>query len=236
MPRGPIQAIINFSLNDKSEPIEETKTATGLAIKIIIPSRTIAGQPTKINSAISIRAASTIKRTDINNTLKLSLKSRILSISISFIFAIVIPITVTASSPDSGSIVSDKTNTVKTEINVKIFLRYCGTSCFRNKLPNDQAEIKPIRKPDRMIFPNARNIVLSTLCCCPEIIKSKTRTASKAPSGSITIPSQRSTLATFVFGLTILSMGIMTVGPVTTTIAPNKKASSIERSSKRYVL
>ena len=159
-----------------------------------------------------------------------------LSISISFIFAIVIPIIVTASNPDSDSIISDKTNTAKTEIKVKIFLRYCGMYCLRNNSPNNQPKTKPVIKPEKIIFPNVRKIVPSALFCCPEIIKSKTRTASKAPSGSITIPSHRSTLATFEFGLTVLSMGIMTVGPVTTTTAPNKKASSIGRLSKRYVL
>ena len=58
-------------------------------------------------------------------------------ISISFVFLI----------PNLESLIIDKTNIVKTEINVKIFLRYCGTSCFRNKSPISQPEIKPIKKP-----------------------------------------------------------------------------------------
>ena len=212
--------------------MEEIKTEIGLAINIIIPSKIIAGHPIRINSFNSILAARIINRADINKTLTLSLKSRILSIFISFMLAMVIPIIVTANNPDSVSIISDETNIANTEINVKIFLRYCGTCCFRNNSPINHPETKPIKKPERIIFPKVRRITPNALFCCPEIMKSKTKTASKAPKGSITIPSQRSTLATFIFGLTTLSIGIITVGPVTTTIAPNKKASSIGRSSK----
>ena len=65
---------------------------------------------------------------------------------------------------------------------------------------------------------------------CDATINSNTSTASKAPIGSITIPSQRKILAKFVFGRTVLSIGTITVGPVTVTIAPNKKDSCHERS------
>ena len=53
---------------------------------------------------------------------------------------------------------------------------------------------------------------------------SYTATAKSAPMGSITMPSQRRTLLMFLFGRMVLSIGIITVGPVTTTSEPNKSA------------
>ena len=62
-----------------------------------------------------------------------------------------------------------------------------------------------------------------------------TSTASRAPMGSMTIPSQRRMLATCVVGRTLRSIGTITVGPVTTVSAPNRIASSREKFSNQYV-
>ena len=53
----------------------------------------------------------------------------------------------------------------------------------------------------------------------------KASTARIAPSGSTRIPSQRRMLPTAREGLTALSIGMITVGPVTVMIAPNRMAS-----------
>ncbi len=51
--------------------------------------------------------------------------------------------------------------------------------------------------------------------------KVRITTASNAPIGSISMPSHFNTVATFLKGFTIFSMGIITVGPDTVTSAPN---------------
>ena len=80
-----------------------------------------------------------------------------------------------------------------------------------------------------MVLPNAISVWVMAVSC-DATINSKTSTASRAPIGSMTIPSQRKILAKFVFGRTVLSMGTITVGPVTVTMAPNRKDSCQVRS------
>ena len=46
----------------------------------------------------------------------------------------------------------------------------------------------------------------------------------------MTMPSQRRMFDTAAFGLTVRNIGTITVGPVTTVIAPNRKAICQERS------
>jgi hypothetical protein len=64
------------------------------------------------------------------------------------------------------------------------------------------------------------------MASCLETVYSKTSTASTAPIGSIIIPSQRKILAILMLGLTISSIGTITLGSVTVTMAPNKNAIS----------
>ena len=62
----------------------------------------------------------------------------------------------------------------------------------------------------------------------PATINWKTNTASKAPTGSIRMPSQRSSWLTFGVARMVRSSGLITVGPVTTTRAANSSAISTE--------
>jgi len=67
-------------------------------------------------------------------------------------------------------------------------------------------------------------ITVSVASAAPEeIITSKTNRASIAPIGSFTIPSHFNIEFTCPFGFTNLKRGIITVGPVTTKIAPSKR-------------
>ena len=80
----------------------------------------------------------------------------------------------------------------------------------------------PKPKPSNKVNPNAYNTC--EVGSAVTAIYSKTNTASKAPIGSITIPSQRKILAKLDLGCTVRNMGTITVGPVTTTNAPNSIA------------
>ncbi|GLO13845.1 hypothetical protein PPUJ20028_24260 [Pseudomonas putida] len=67
------------------------------------------------------------------------------------------------------------------------------------------------------------------------MMKLYTTTASRAPIGSIMIPSQRRMLAIVDFGRTTRSMGTITVGPVTRVRVPNRIASGQSNPSSEWV-
>ena len=73
---------------------------------------------------------------------------------------------------------------------------------------------------------SSTNTVWPRLAPTPAMMKSKTNTATVAPTGSIKIPSQRKTEAIFAVGRTFRSSGAMTVGPVTMISAPKSSARS----------
>jgi|TARA_B100000959_G_scaffold123970_1_gene130151 hypothetical protein len=94
--------------------------------------------------------------------------------------------------------------------------------------------------PPRTVFINTMKVRVkedSGLIAPPEDnINSKTNTARRAPIGSITMPSHLRILEIVAFGRTVLSIGITTVGPVTTAIAPKSNDSSQEKSRMNLVL
>jgi hypothetical protein len=86
------------------------------------------------------------------------------------------------------------------------------------------AAVKPKLTPIKTICPNELSACnVNCLPPSPEKINSKTNTANNAPMGSISIPSHFNIVDTFLFKGRFLRMGAITVGPVTTTNAPNKK-------------
>ncbi|MNI63198.1 hypothetical protein D3C73_1185530 [compost metagenome] len=64
------------------------------------------------------------------------------------------------------------------------------------------------------------------------MMKLYTTTASRAPIGSMTMPSQRRMLAIEAFGRTTRNIGTITVGPVTSVRLPKRMASSQSKSSR----
>ena len=64
------------------------------------------------------------------------------------------------------------------------------------------------------------------------MMKLYTTTASRAPMGSMTMPSQRRMFATAALGRTTRSIGTITVGPVTRVRVPNSRAISQLKSSR----
>ncbi len=87
----------------------------------------------------------------------------------------------------------------------------------------------PSSIPVARMPPKASRAEPGTLCRA--IIKSNTTTASRAPMGSMTMPSQRRIPAMLRVGRTVRRIGMITVGPVTTMMAPNSRAKSSCRSN-----
>ncbi len=80
---------------------------------------------------------------------------------------------------------------------------------------NAWAKVNPNVDPKSTILPNSINAVFVKAPPPPTLINSNTSTATKAPIGSIKIPSHFNTAETsFVSGM-FLRIGVITVGPVT---------------------
>ena len=84
------------------------------------------------------------------------------------------------------------------------------------------ANVKPNVKPNKTILPNSINAVFVNSPPASTLINSKTKTATKAPIGSIKIPSHFKTVDTSFFKGIFLKIGVITVGPVTMINAENK--------------
>lgn len=69
-----------------------------------------------------------------------------------------------------------------------------------------------------------------------ETIKLNTKTASRAPMESMAMPSQRKMWAMRLLGLTVRSIGTITVGSVTTTRAPNNRLSPQSKATSQCVV
>ena len=83
--------------------------------------------------------------------------------------------------------------------------------------------MNPKVEPKSTIFPNSINAVLVNSPPPWILINSNTNTATRAPIGSIKIPSHFSTAETSFFKGMFLNIGVITVGPVTMISAENKK-------------
>ena len=66
----------------------------------------------------------------------------------------------------------------------------------------------------------------------PTLINSKTSTATKAPIGSIRMPSHLSTVETSLLSGIFLKIGVITVGPVT-MMSPEKRNAKSQLKSKK---
>ena len=84
------------------------------------------------------------------------------------------------------------------------------------------AKVNPKVVPNNSILPNSINAVLVYPVPSPTLINSKTNTATNAPIGSIRIPSHFKTAETSLRKGIFLSIGPITVGPVTIIRAENK--------------
>ena len=84
------------------------------------------------------------------------------------------------------------------------------------------AKINPNDVPNNTILKNSVNTVCVKPPSPPTLINSKTKTATKAPIGSIKIPSHFNTAATSFFNGIFLKIGDITVGPVTMINDANK--------------
>jgi hypothetical protein len=130
------------------------------------------------------------------------------------------PMMVTARRPDSWARKSLPANTITTQARVSTLRRYSGTQCRRSTKPRDQAPARPVATPKPMLLAN------SCQEPCPVSRYWNTRTASRAPTGSMRMPSQRSTWLTPCSARIVRSRGLITVGPVTTARAANSMEMS----------
>ncbi len=83
--------------------------------------------------------------------------------------------------------------------------------------------------PRPIPIPSVSSTLVAIVVAAPLTLEAltpwNTSSARVAPIGSITIPSHFTTALIRRFGLTVRSSGAMTVGPVTTRIAPSRKAT-----------
>ena len=98
------------------------------------------------------------------------------------------------------------------------------------------ANVKPKVVPNKTIFPNSISAVLVKPTSPPTKINSNTNTATKAPIGSIRIPSHLRTVETSLFKGIFLKIGVITVGPVTIINPENKKHKSQVRLNKQCAI
>jgi len=92
--------------------------------------------------------------------------------------------------------------------------------------------VKPNVVPNNTIFPNSIRAVFVNPTSPPTKINSNTNTATKAPIGSISIPSHFNTVETSRFKGIFLKIGVITVGPVTMINPENKKHKSQLKPNK----
>ena len=84
------------------------------------------------------------------------------------------------------------------------------------------AKVNPKVKPNNTILPNSSSAVRVNSLPAPTLINSNTNTATKAPMGSIRIPSHLRMAEISFFSGILRKIGVITVGPVTMIKAANK--------------
>ena len=88
------------------------------------------------------------------------------------------------------------------------------------------AKVNPKEVPNNIIFPNSERAVLVKPLPPPTLINSKTNTATRAPIGSMSIPSHFKTVEISFFNGIFLKIGVITVGPFTIINPENKNDNS----------
>ncbi|MDT4836417.1 hypothetical protein FQZ97_701140 [compost metagenome] len=236
MPRGAIQASSARSRQFRLEPAVLTATQSGRATNWITASSNRVAGP-MVNSALkSRRAASRMNSPEISSTLRFSLKCRICRTSTPRMLASHMPMMVTASRPDSLTSRLAVMNTPSTAARAARFCRYSGSQWRRSSWPNSQPPMAPSAAPQAITAAKVARPALRPPPWSSRLtMKLNTTTASSAPMGSMTMPSQRRMLAIDGFGRTTRSMGTITVGPVTSVRVPNSSARSQEKSSSQWV-
>ena len=96
-----------------------------------------------------------------------------------------------------------------------------------------QPATTPIESPTPTVLTSATIVWLSTSPWPTSMTASNTSTAKRAPIGSITMPSHRNIRSISCVGRIELSKGAITVGPVTTSTAPNTAATRQLSSSNQ---
>ena len=163
------------------------------------------------------------------------MKCRMCRTSTPFMFAIHMPISVTASRPDSCITWLEAMKIPSTPASVARLCRYSGNHWRRMICPSTQPPAMPNRLPQRITPPKVSRLWLKPSPDALAMMKLYTTTASSAPIGSMTMPSQRRILAMEALGRTTRSMGTITVGPVTSVRVPNSSASIQSKPSSQWV-
>ena len=182
----------------------------------------------------SMRAASRMNSTETSRVLRLSRQSRISSTGTPRMLASQIPMMVTVSSPDSGCTKLDRVYTRNTVLSEARLCRYSGIQRWRSASPRAYPPPTPSAMP-MMSMCMKFAAVGARPPFSPATISSKTSTASNAPSGSMMIPSQRRIRPTCAVGRTVRSIGTITVGPVTTMMAPNSIATRQSKPIRKWL-
>ncbi len=143
-------------------------------------------------------------------------------------FASHMPITVIASSPDSCTSWLLPMKMPSTQASAPRLCRYSGSQWRRSARPKRKPPAAPNETPQAMTAAKVPSGALPLRLT----MKLNTTTASRAPMGSMTMPSQRRMLPTEARGRITRSMGAITVGPVTRVRVPNSSARSQGKSSR----
>jgi hypothetical protein len=192
--------------------------------------------PRARKSAGLTRAARRMNSDAISRTRRFSLNSTMCLTGTARWLARNTPIRVTVKSPDSASMRFEAVKAPATSIKRTGLCRKSGTQKRRRTITVTSAPRPPTSAPPRIVYSICMPI--SRRAASKPAVEaagraSYTRTASAAPIGSMTIPSQWATRATVPTGRTWRSSGPTTVGPVTTTIAPSRRAVPAEKPRSR---
>ncbi len=142
-----------------------------------------------------------------------------------FWFARMIPIIVTATNPDSACSTFEHANTMTTNISVAGFCRESGIQYRLRRKTIMEAPAAPRPNPITMVFNIPNATIVAAVWEPPIKITSKTSTARIAPMGSLMMPSHFATDPIRLIRCKCCSMGMITVGPVTMSIAPKSNAN-----------
>ena len=159
-----------------------------------------------------------------------SLKAVSSLLGTSFWLARTRPSIVVAISPASGAMTLAAANEMMAAEIMAGLSRWSGIQCLYNAIIASAATIAPAIAPAPRVMPIC-NAAAPGLESCK--VASRTTIASVAPTGSITMPSQRKIAPVGSRGRAKWSSGITTVGPDTTRIAPMSAALDVDTLSKR---
>ena len=228
-PRGAIAIRNPRSARPSDVPAVDASTATGRPTTISTSASTIAGTRPSRTASRSTRAPRTMNRMPSTVAPRFSLNSVMCAAGVAVWFAKAMPSRVTASRPASGRRRSAVAKAASTAARVNGTCRWSGTSRARNTPTTSAAEIRPTAAPAPNVVARRRAMRL------PErssTMASSTPMASDAPTGSIRIPSHRSTEAAGSRGRTTRRSGLITVGPDTVRIAAMRMAISASTSNR----